>query len=288
MYWACPPSRSGWNHQLTGQVRGHFAPVVLADDMEAEVDAGRTTGSREDVALIDKEHAGVDRDVRIATGQFVTVGPVGGGPSPIEQSRLRQDKGAAAERDHSAPPGVGPAKLVEHAVGNLMRPVGGGDDHCVDPGQGLQTVWNQDLEAAIRCQWARVEAADEESVPGITTSNPPILAEDLAGQPEFERGKALDEDDGDVVPLPPGRPGPHRWDLRVGRFVAHHVNLATFGDGASASPLEGEDFRVPPIDRHRTEQPRAAGRASNPPGSDQIGAKPLRCRRRADNDPAPP
>ena len=50
-----------WRHdQLTSEPGGDLAPVVLADDMQAEIDGCRAAGRREDVALIDEEHARVD------------------------------------------------------------------------------------------------------------------------------------------------------------------------------------------------------------------------------------
>ena len=78
--------------QLAGELGGDLAPVVLADDVQAEVDAGGTARAGEDVALVDEEHPGVDRQERISAGQLVALGPVGRRAPPVEQSRLRRGR----------------------------------------------------------------------------------------------------------------------------------------------------------------------------------------------------
>ncbi len=70
--------------QLASKLSRHFAPIVLTDDMEAQIDAGRTSSSGEDVSLVDEENAGIHRQVRIAACQFVALGPVGGHSPSVE------------------------------------------------------------------------------------------------------------------------------------------------------------------------------------------------------------
>ncbi len=200
----------GWNDQLPSQSRRHFAPIILSNDMEAEIDAGCTTSSGKDVTVIDEQDARIHQEIGIATSQFVALRPVGRGSPTVEQTRFGQDEGAGAEREHSAPSGVSPPELVEHAFGNCRGSVGRSHDHRFDPLQNLESIRDKDLEAAVRRQRGRILPTDEEPVPGFARSHPPIVAEDLTGHPELERRKSFVEDDGDVVRLAPGWPTPFR------------------------------------------------------------------------------
>ncbi len=191
----------GRDDQLTSQLRRHFAPIVLTDDMEAEIDTGRTTSPGEDVTLIDEQDSGIHRKVGIATSQFVALCPVRCSSSSIEQACFGQHEGAAAERKHPTPSAVCPSELLEHTFGNLGGSVGWGHNHRFDSFQNLESIRDEYLEAAVRCQRGRVLSTDEEPVPGIAWGHPPIVAEDLTGHPELEGGKSVVEDDGDVVGL---------------------------------------------------------------------------------------
>lgn len=51
----------GRDNELAGQLCRDFTPVITADDMQAEINAGGTPGPGQDVALVDVEHSGIDR-----------------------------------------------------------------------------------------------------------------------------------------------------------------------------------------------------------------------------------
>jgi hypothetical protein len=97
MYCAWPPSRWGGNHQLPGKHGGDLAAIVLADDMETQINAGDTARTGKDVALVKEEHTGVDRQPRVAASKFVAVRPVSNCTSSVEQSRLGEDKCTRAQ-----------------------------------------------------------------------------------------------------------------------------------------------------------------------------------------------
>jgi hypothetical protein len=77
---------------LAGKLGGDLAPVVLADDMEAQINTGGTAGTRKDVALIDEERTGLGRQGWVTASQFVAVRPVSGCTSSVKQSGLGEDK----------------------------------------------------------------------------------------------------------------------------------------------------------------------------------------------------
>ncbi len=105
--------------QLASKLCRHFAPIVLTDDMEAQIDACRTSSSGEDVSLIDEENAGIHRQIRIAGRQCVALCPVRGNSPSVEQPSFGQHKGSPAKGKHSTSPGVGLSEPLEHAVGNV-------------------------------------------------------------------------------------------------------------------------------------------------------------------------
>ncbi len=73
----------------------------------------------------------------------------------------------------------------------------------------------------------------------------------------------------------------------VGRFVAHYVNLATFGSQRSAPRLKGDNFSFAPNDRPRPGQPFATGRAAGAPRCDPIPAPAVRWLPKPSRDPSP-
>jgi hypothetical protein len=44
MYWACPPVALGRDHELAGELGGDLGAVILADHVQAQVDAGGAPG----------------------------------------------------------------------------------------------------------------------------------------------------------------------------------------------------------------------------------------------------
>lgn len=51
-------------------------------------------------------------------GQFRGMGPVGGGPAPVEQPGLGEGKCAGADRDHPRPGSTGPDERVAQCQGS--------------------------------------------------------------------------------------------------------------------------------------------------------------------------
>ncbi len=97
----------GRDHHLPGDRVGHIGPVVAADDVEAEVEAGRASGRGQNVAVVEVQHPRVDVDCGIPLGELGGMGPVGGGPPAVEQSGGGQHEGSCAQRQDAGPPGVG-------------------------------------------------------------------------------------------------------------------------------------------------------------------------------------
>ena len=87
----------GWDHELRGPAGWRSRCRSRSGRHEAEVDTGGAPRRRQDVALVDVQHAGIDRHVGIPAGELVTLCPMRGGPPALEQSRLGQDERAGAQ-----------------------------------------------------------------------------------------------------------------------------------------------------------------------------------------------
>jgi hypothetical protein len=86
---------------LRDQAR-EFCAVVLLDERERQVDAGRDSGRGVDRAVAHEDGVGIDVDRRIQRAEQRAVPPVRGGPPVLEQARGGQDEGARADRRHAA------------------------------------------------------------------------------------------------------------------------------------------------------------------------------------------
>ena len=92
------------HHQPARHAVGRRRSPVAANEMQAEVDAGRGARRRQQAALVDVQHVGHHADARIGLGQPLAVAPVRGRPLAVEQTRRRQHEHARAERQQPAPP----------------------------------------------------------------------------------------------------------------------------------------------------------------------------------------
>ena len=86
------------HHEAPRHAVGRRRSPVAADEMQAEVDAGRAARRREQAALVDIEHVRHHADARVGAGQPLAVAPVRGRPLAVQQPGRRQHEHARAER----------------------------------------------------------------------------------------------------------------------------------------------------------------------------------------------
>jgi len=89
-------------------------PQILAQDVQAQVEARRDTGRGEHVAVVDVEDVRSNLHRRIPLCQLGRVLPVSGRRPPVKHSGLRQSERADADRDHPRAAGVGATQRGEH------------------------------------------------------------------------------------------------------------------------------------------------------------------------------
>ena len=88
---------------------GQRGAVVAAQDVQAEIEARGDARARQDLALVDVEHAGLDAHGAVAGGEVGRVAPVGGRAAAVEDAGGGEREGAGADRDHARAALVGRA-----------------------------------------------------------------------------------------------------------------------------------------------------------------------------------
>jgi hypothetical protein len=82
---------------MAGDALAHRGTKVLADHVQAEIDAGAEPGRGHHLAGVDVEGRRVDLDRREAARQLRSECPVRRRPSPVEQSGVGEGEGAGAD-----------------------------------------------------------------------------------------------------------------------------------------------------------------------------------------------
>ncbi|GGU00484.1 hypothetical protein GCM10010272_51770 [Streptomyces lateritius] len=234
------PLRAGHRPGVLGlaalAVRGHDHPpghlvrdggaVVLAYQVQTEVDGRAGAGRGEDVPLVGVEGGGGEVDVGEAVGEVSGVHPVRRRRTAGEQARGGEHVGARADRDDALAPLV---RLAQHLHevgrrGELSGPCEGGDEDRVGVEQIVESVRGVDPQTGRCPQRARGVPAHPEFVPGVHDVGT-VRPEHFAGNRQFECGGGIRDRDGD--------------------YMGTHVgNLAQDGETADGRPMaERRSFR---------------------------------------------
>ena len=136
--------------QPAGDGPGHLDAVVVLDERQRDVDAGRDAGRRPHVAVAGPDRIGVDAHVRVLGGQAGRPRPVRRGPPPVEQPGGGKDERATADADDPpGPTGQLPDGGDQLVVGGRRVDAGPArHDERVDGGVGIQPGGHE-LEAAL-------------------------------------------------------------------------------------------------------------------------------------------
>ena len=100
----------GRNDKPTRDAVGGFRTKIAAHDMEAEIDASRTAGRRQDLAFVHIEYIRVEVDFWMTGSNRIGVTPMRRGPASVEQAGGGEDRYAGAERHQPGPSAVGGAQ----------------------------------------------------------------------------------------------------------------------------------------------------------------------------------
>src|SRR6185312_7847996 len=78
--------------QRSGDISNEVRTMVVFDERQRQVDAGRNPGRGVDVAVAHEDRVRFDADSRIGTRQQTGVPPMGSRTTAVERSGLRQDE----------------------------------------------------------------------------------------------------------------------------------------------------------------------------------------------------
>ena len=211
-YWACPPSRCGRGDHPPGDPVRHPAALLLADQVQARVDAGRGARAGDHRVLVHVQHIRVDDRRRMLPREVGGVPPVGGAVPPVQQPGRAEHERAVAHAEH---PGTavhgGPQRVDQRRrelAGGIRLQVAVADGrhgHQVGLLQPVQAVGRGYGEAHRRgerggfsCPRHRF-ARDHGEVVGGQPVVGPVDAEHLAEHAQLERGKAVQDHYGHVL-----------------------------------------------------------------------------------------
>ncbi len=197
---ACPPSRCGGHDHATRDPVRHLGAELLAQQVQARVEARGGAGARDDAAVLHVEHVGIDVDLRVHLRHRVGVHPVRRRLATVEHARRREDERPAADAQHPRVAGDGVADDVEHALVGV-RPVLAGrrrDDHEIGLVGERQIVLDVDREAELGLHDAgsRSDDAEVEIRDAVIR---PVESEGLARDAELEGCEAVLDDHGDCL-----------------------------------------------------------------------------------------
>ena len=117
------------HHHAPGHLVRDLGAVVAADEVEAEVDAGRAPRRGEDVALVDVEHVRLHADARVARAERVVVAPVRGRALAVQQAGRGQDEDAGADRHQARPAAVRVAERIQERARRRLGRTAPARDH---------------------------------------------------------------------------------------------------------------------------------------------------------------
>ena len=121
MYCDWPPSRCGGTTMRRAMMLVARGAELLAHDVQRRVDAGGGAGARDDLAVLDEEHVGVDVGPRVPLGEPVGVHPVGGRAAAVEDAGLAERERAAADAEHPGAACLGSRMTSRYALVDAAR-----------------------------------------------------------------------------------------------------------------------------------------------------------------------
>src|SRR6266849_1174780 len=156
----------GHDH-ASGDGGGDVGSVVLANDVEREVDGGGCSGGGEYLPVVDEEDAGIDLDPGVARCQFGGPAPMGGDAPTIKESGLGKQERASAEGEDARSALIGEAQGIEQGWGNRYNAgawAWDNDDVCL--GSVREQIGCSEQETRKGANGARLGGAEQKAIPG--------------------------------------------------------------------------------------------------------------------------
>jgi hypothetical protein len=144
------------HHHPPGDAVGDPGTLLLPDQVQAGVDAGRGARAGDHRIVVDVEDLRIHLRLRVTAGQLGRVAPVRGTAAAVKQAGLAQDEGSAAHAQDLRAAAHRPAQGLEQDFGKPRRPgrrserLAGvqAEPVVTDRRQGNQVRLRQTLQAA--------------------------------------------------------------------------------------------------------------------------------------------
>ena len=157
MYWALPAFSVRRDDEPPRESVRDPGPVVIPDDVQAQVQSGCCSGGGKDLAVVGVEDVGLDPDGWPSPGELAGVHPVSCDGAAVKQPGGGEDEGAGADGGNPRTTGIGGAQGLQGRFRHIVL-LGGAarNDHRVRLAQLIQperTVEEQPLGGADRPSW---------------------------------------------------------------------------------------------------------------------------------------
>lgn len=187
------------HHHPPGDGGGDGCSIVLAHDVQREVDGGGCSGGGKDLSVVDEQHAGIDLDPGVARGQFGGPAPMGGDAPAIEESGFGQHKRARAEGEDARAALVGQAQGFEQGRGNRHQAgAWAWDNQDVGLGCVREQIGGRELQTRKGANGARLGGAEQKAIPGDAELGT-FHSKDFGGYAKFKGIDAVVDEGGDGV-----------------------------------------------------------------------------------------
>ena len=240
------------HHEPAGDLLGDLDAEVVLDEGQGDVDPGGHAGRRPDVAVARPDRIGVDVDLRVAGGEAVGAGPVGGHAAAVEQADGGEHVGPAADADDATGTGGQRADGADQrsVVAGGAHAGAAGDDQRVDVVH-LGQRDGHDPQAALAGDRAALDGRHDDLVGRRAVPQGPHRpggpGEHLVGSGDVERLHARIGDDHDV-----GRGTARVWASGQVASMTGTPHITP-----SASPQSGQDPLRLGLSAHRAPEVRS-------------------------------
>ncbi len=188
----------GHDH-ASGDGRGDGGSVVLAHDMQREVDGGGCAGGGEDLPVVDEQDAGIDLDPGVARCQVGSPAPMSGNAPTIQEAGFGQQKRTRAEGEDARSALVGEAQGIEQGWGNRHNAgAWAWDNDDVSRGRVREQIGGCEQQPRKGAHGARLGGAEQKAIPGDAQFGT-FHGKDFGGHAQFKGIDAVVDDGGNGI-----------------------------------------------------------------------------------------
>ncbi len=236
------------HHHPPGDGVGHPAPVLLADQVQAGIDAGGGAGAGDDRIGVHVEHGSIDVRGREQERQLGRAAPVGRAPPPVQQPGRPEHERAGADAEYPPAARDRAPQCLKQRLGIAVpaQPgMGLGDGrhrHQVGLVKAVHAERGIEGEPHRGTQWPRLPRDHREVVAGQAIARP-VGPEDLTHHTQLERLESVEHHYRDVTEH--AAIMPRRWQDVM--LTCHHCHFHCPGRWAMLGVMTSTDRASAPM-----------------------------------------